>query len=157
MQPKLILTPLGQYAPAKWDGKNTSGFDPIGEKVVILPDTAAEQTSGSVYITEDQQEKMTLAAESGVLVAVSLDAWSRSADRTGPYRGRKPQVGDRVKFERYAGQTHHGVDGRTYRAMDDTCVCGIIDADQTAKSGVRRDLTGTIAKVKLPLLIPRSA
>ena len=150
MQPKLIMTPLGQYAPAKWGGKNTSGVDPINERVVVLPDAAAEQTSGSVYITQDQQERLAMAAESGVLVAAAVDAWSRSADRTGPYKGRKPQVGERVKFERYAGQVHHGADGRIYRVMDDGCIAGIIDSDAPAKPK-----SPLVKATKPPLVVAR--
>jgi co-chaperonin GroES (HSP10) len=157
MQPKLILTPLGQYAPAKWGGQNTSGVEPIAERVVVLPDAAAEQTAGSVHITEEMQERMTMAAESGVLVAAAIDAWSRSADRTGPYKGRRPEVGERVKFERYAGAVHHGVDGRLYRVMDDTCIAGIIDAD-AATSAKPATPGPKIAKViKPPLVMARGA
>jgi co-chaperonin GroES (HSP10) len=146
MQPKLIMTPLGQYEPAKWDGENTSGVDPINRRIVILPDTAAGQTSGKVYITEEMQERMAMAAETGVLVAVAVDAWTRSADRTGPYTGRKPKVGERIMFERYAGQIHHGSDGRIYRAMDCDCVGGIVDQGALVKPKVE--------KVTRPPLIP---
>jgi co-chaperonin GroES (HSP10) len=132
MQPKLIpkdkvvFTPLGEYAAAKWDGKNRAGCEPINERVLILPDGAAEKTTGNVHIPQEMQERMSMAAESGVLIAISEDAWTRSADRTGPYRGKKPEVGERVYFERYAGQIHHGKDGTLYRLMDDACVGGIV-------------------------------
>ena len=125
MQPKLVMTPLGQYEPAKWSGRNTAGLQPIAERVLVLPDGAAEQTSGNVFLPEEMQERMAMAAESGVVVAIAEDAWTRSADRSGPYLGRRPEAGERVAFERYAGQIHHGKDGRLYRLMDDTCVGGI--------------------------------
>lgn len=127
MQPKLIMTPLGQYEPVKWDGKNTAGHHPIAERILVLPDGAAQQTSGNVFIPEEMQERMAMAAETGVLVEAAVDAWTRSADRTGPYRGRRPEPGQRVGFERYSGQIHHGKDGRLYRVMDDTCVSGLLD------------------------------
>jgi co-chaperonin GroES (HSP10) len=127
MQPRLITTPLGQYEPAKWSGQNSAGHHPINERVLVLPDGAAEQTSGSVFIPEEMQERMAMAAESGVLIEAAVDAWTRSADRSGPYLGRKPEPGERISFERYSGQVHHGKDGKLYRVMDDTCVGGIVD------------------------------
>lgn len=127
MKPNLIMTPLGQYEPAKWKGKNESGHHPIAERVLILPDGAADQTSGNVFVPEHIQERMAMAAENGVLVEAAVDAWTRSADRTGPYQGRRPEPGQRVSFQRYSGQIHHGKDGKTYRVMDDICISGIVD------------------------------
>ena len=127
MQPKLLMTPLGEYQPAKWNGKNTAGVRPFGDRVLILPDGAAEQTSGNVYIPEEMQERMAMAAETGILVAMGDDAWLWNSDRTRKLEGEKPKVGDRVGFERYAGSIRHGKDGRLYRVMDDKCVSDLVD------------------------------
>lgn len=125
MQPKLIMTPLGQYAPAKWEGANGSGIKPIGDRVLVLPDGAAEKTAGNVFITEDQQERMSMAAETGVLVDMGDEAFKWNSDRSRLFEGSKPEVGQRVYFERYAGAVHHGKDGRLYRLIDDKCVGGL--------------------------------
>ena len=122
MQPKLIMTPLGQYDPVKWDGKNVSGYCPFGDRVLILPDGAADQTTGNVFIPEPMQERMSMAAETGVIVALGDAAFTRNFDRTGPWAGMRPAVGQRVGFERYSGSIRHGKDGRLYRVMDDKCV-----------------------------------
>ncbi len=149
MQPKLLMTPLGQYAPAKWLGVNESGITPVGDRVLILPDSAAESTSGGVYITEEQQERMTAAAETGILVAVGPDAWLWNSDRTRKYEGEKPKVGQRVIFERYAGSFNHAADGRRYRLMDDKCVAGLFEMAEAAKPS---PLTKV---VKAPLVVAR--
>ena len=125
MQPKLVMTPLGQYEPVQWNGKNESGFLPIGDRVLILPDEFAEQTSGGIYVDETTRERNTKAAETGVLVAVGESAWYWNSDRTRRYEGAKPVPGQRLRFERYAGAIHHGHDGRLYRVLDDKSVSGV--------------------------------
>jgi co-chaperonin GroES (HSP10) len=122
MQPKLvtakrtIFTPMGEYVPSTWGGQNTSGMRPIGDRVLVLPDLPPEKTSGGVYITEQQRDRDAHAAESGILVAAGESAWKLSFD------GVKPELGQRVWFERYAGSLQHGKDGEVYRLMDDRCI-----------------------------------
>jgi co-chaperonin GroES (HSP10) len=120
MQPKLVtarktlLTPMGEYVPGTWGGNNTSGMRPIRRRILVLPDLPPEKTSGGVYMTEQQRDRDAHAAESGILVAVGERAWKDDAI--------KPEVGQRVWFERYAGALQHGKDGGVYRLMDDECV-----------------------------------
>ena len=128
MQPKLILTPLGQYTPVEWNGLNEAAFTPLGDRVLILPDGAAEETSGGIALPQELLERMAMAAETGVLVELGDAAWTWNSDRTRLFGGSKPQPGQRVRFERYAGSMHHGPDGRIYRVMDDKCVAGVCHA-----------------------------
>lgn len=133
MTPKLLLkTPKGWYEAAQWDGENASGITPTGEHILVLPDVSSDMTPGGVAITEDQQSRNTEAAETGILVAVGEDAWLWNADRTRKYEGRKPQIGERVIFERYAGALHYSADGRQYRMMDDKCVGGLFELAKAA-------------------------
>lgn len=150
MRPKLLMTPLGQYAPAKWSGVNESGIAPIGDRVLILPDSAADQTEGGVFVTDEQRERMDQAAETGILVAMGQDAWLWNSDRTRKYEGTKPQVGQRVIFERYAGSFNHAADGRRYRLMDDKCVAGLFEM---AEVEVRKPSLTKV--VKAPLVMAR--
>lgn len=128
MRPKLVaaakmqLTPLGQYVPAEWHGKNTSGILPIDDRVLVLPDKAPTKTDGGVLLTETTQDHDGLAAETGVLVAIGESAWTWNSDRSRPFSGTKPEIGQRVWFERYAGAIQFGRDGVAYRLMDDKCV-----------------------------------
>jgi len=133
MQPKLVtakkrlLTPLGEYVPAKWSGKNTSGIVPIGDRVLVLPDKAPDKSSGGVHFTEQQQDRDGLAAETGVIAAIGEAAWKWNSDRTRPYDGVKPRVGQRVWFERYGGSVQYGADGVAYRLMDDKVIGAVAE------------------------------
>lgn len=116
---KLVMTALGEYAPAEWKGENTSGISPIGDRVLVLPDGPAEKL---LALPEETKERMAMAAETGVIVAIGDSAWAWNADRTRPFSGAKPVPGQRVWFERYAGSMQHGKDGSLYRLMSDNCI-----------------------------------
>lgn len=125
MQTRLLKTSTAEYAPASYSGENESGVAPVGDRVLVMPDTAAEQTSGKVFLDPRTIERGTMAAETGVLIAVGDDAFSWNSDRTRPFSGRKPKAGDRVFFERYGGQLLLGKDGIMYRLCDDKVIGGI--------------------------------
>lgn len=120
----IVMTPLGQYAAVVWNGENESGILPIGDRVLVLPDGFAEKI-GSIIVDHKQQADKSKASETGVIVAIGDGAWAWNSDRSRPFSGTKPQVGQRVWFERYAGSEQHGDDGRLYRLMDDKCVGGL--------------------------------
>lgn len=117
MQPHLIKGIHAEYVPAQWSGKDTSGVRVVGKTVLVLMDECAPATSGGVALPEDLIEKMSMAAESGVLVACAAGAFLLNEDMT-PWSGPKPQPGDRVYIEKYAGKQIKGRDGKTYRIMD---------------------------------------
>lgn len=121
-QPKLI-TPVGQFDLVVWIGRNTSGIQPFGDRVLILPDQASAQIGG-IYVPPETIERIAEAAETGVLVAVGDAAWAWNSDRSRRYEGTKPEPGVRVYFERYAGAKFKGRDGLLYRLMNDTSVGG---------------------------------
>lgn len=114
-----------EFVAAQFSGTNDSGYQPLGDNVLVAPDTAAEKTSGGIHLTPDSVEKMTLAAETGVIVALASDAFLWSADRTRKWEGLKPKVGDRVYVQRYSGQLLLGKDQKIYRVMSDTCVAAV--------------------------------
>ena len=117
MQPHLIKGIHAEYTPAKWSGKDTSGVRVVGKTVLVLTDECAQTTSGGVALPEDLIEKMSMAAETGVLVAVAAGAFLLNEDGS-PWSGPKPVPGDRVYIEKYAGKQIKGRDGKTYRIMD---------------------------------------
>lgn len=115
MEAKLVKTEIAEYVRAEWKGSNTSGVKPIADKVLVQTDEAAAKF-GSIDIPDDIVRRHTLAAESGLLVAIGREAFG------GPQGLSKPQPGTRVFIERYAGQVIKGADGHMYRLMDDKCV-----------------------------------
>lgn len=125
-----ITTDVGEYARAEFDGTNESGFVALGERVLVLPDQPVQRSQGGVYFTDDSNERKAYGAETGVIVSVGTGAFVWSADRMHKFEGRKPEVGDRIFFERYAGGMMRGSDGKFYRAMDDTCIAALmVDPD----------------------------
>lgn len=114
MKPRLLKTTVAQYTPAEYHGRNQSGWGPIGDKVLVLTDQAADKTSGGIFIDPVSADRATMAAETGILVAVGQDAFHGYAI--------KPKPGDRVYVERYSGQVMLGDDVQLYRLMDDVCI-----------------------------------
>ena len=121
-----VKTELGDYEVAQFSGRNESGFQPIGDHVLIMPDQAFD--SGVIKLPDDVLEKIALAAVTGVIVALGDGAFFWNSDRTRPYEGEKPKVGQRIYFERYAGQKAFGRDRKWYRCLADKCIaCVCVD------------------------------
>ena len=97
-------------------------------------DEAASMTSGGVSLPETLIERQSMAAESGVLVAVAAGAFLLNEDMT-PWTGEKPKPGDRVYVEKYAGKLVKGRDGKTYRLMDYGCIGATYEPEEGAESG----------------------
>ena len=117
MEVKLIKGLHAEYVPAAWSGKDTSGIRVVGKCVLVLMDACSPTTTGGIDLTDDMIEKMSMGAESGVLVAVSPGAFLLNEDMS-PWTGEKPKPGDRVYIEKYAGKQVKGRDGVNYRIMD---------------------------------------
>lgn len=116
----LYKTMRGMYVPAVWNGTNESGWEPTGAMVLIKADEAAQQSAGGIQFADDTKERQGLAAEAGVIVAVGPTAfmWA-DRERTTRWEGKKPQVGDRVCYQRYSGVDVPGDDGVVYHTMND--------------------------------------
>lgn len=128
MEAKLLKTTQAEYEVARYTGKNESGYRPIGDRVLVLPDEAAVKTSGNVIIPDDVRERQSYAAETGIIIETGDGAFTWNGDRTRPFAGTKPKPGDRVFFDRYSGGVVNGRDGRIYRTMDDKAIaCVSID------------------------------
>lgn len=125
MEPKLIKTAHAEFVPARFNGVNASGWSPINDYVLVLPDKIATRSSGGVELPEEIAERMQLAATTGILVECGEDAFEWNSDRTRPFGGKKPQPGTRVVFEKFAGKPMLGEDGQTYRIMDDKAIGGV--------------------------------
>lgn len=125
MTPKLVKTEIAQYAAGEWSGKNTSGIRPIGDYILVLPDQAVDKTKGGIFLPEDLNERQSMAAQSGIIVALGDGAFTWNSDRTRPFSGQRPLPGDRVHFARYSGQKVIGHDGANYLIMDDKAAAGV--------------------------------
>jgi hypothetical protein len=92
MQPRLIKTQHAEYKPGVYSGKNESGWKPIGDKVLVLTDQMVDRTSGGVFISEELRDRMSMAAETGIIIDLGDSAFVWNADRSRPFTGQKPEL-----------------------------------------------------------------
>ena len=118
MQPKLFRTSLAEYVQADWNGLNESGWHPLGNRILVRPDQVASRTQGGIELPTDIQDRMAMAAEGGMVIAVGAGAFKWNSDGVSPFEGVAPKPGDRVSVGRYSGQLVMGHDGKSYRIMD---------------------------------------
>lgn len=105
---------MGEFQQATWTGTNNSGWEPIGDKVIVYPDQAATTTaSGKLQIPDDIAQRQTLSAVAGVVVS------------KGPNCVTVVKPGDRVFTEKFAGELVPGHDGLIYRIMDESSIGAI--------------------------------
>lgn len=95
---------------------NLTGIIPTEYKVLVKPDRVEEKTAGGIIIPEDARDKQQASATKGEIIDVSplafkYDDW--------PDGERIPAPGDRVAFARYSGVALDGVDGESYRLIND--------------------------------------
>lgn len=129
MEPKLLKTTIAEYVPAAWTGVNKSGASPTGDRVLVLPDKAAEQVRG-VHIPIDIVARHSMAAEAGVIIEVGDGAFKWNSDKMTPFEGKRPQPGDRVCIEKYSGQLLRGDDDEVYRIMESSCIAAILTSEK---------------------------
>lgn len=104
---------------------NTSGFDPLDLRVLVLPDPVEQKTAGGIILPDMTGEREKYAMMFGTLVAVGENAWEEAASRSSAFV--KPQAGDRIVYAKYGGVTIKGNDGREYRLMNDEDVIGRVN------------------------------
>lgn len=156
MQPKLLKnSQLGEFVQAEYTGKNESGFEPVCDRVLVLPDTAAAKSSGGVALPADMVDRHTMAAETGVIVAVGPEAFKWTSDKARPWDGYKPIAGDRVYIQRYSGQLMLGEDGKMYRLMEGSCVGAVKRSPETVDD-VRRGMSQAEARLALDAAMLRN-
>jgi chaperonin GroES len=126
MKPRLLKSSQKhEFIPARFNGVNCSGYQPIGDHIMVLPDKASDISSGGIEIPAEIVERVTLAAETGIVVALGDDAFLWNGDRSRKWEGVKPKVGDRVYIQRYSGQVMLGEDGEFYRIMEQNCIAAV--------------------------------
>lgn len=126
MKAKLLKSTQNyDYVQAKWNGINCSGYQPVGDHIMVLTDQASTKSAGGIEIPPELVDRMTMAAETGTIVGVGEDAFLWNGDRTRKWEGAKPKVGDQVYIQRFAGQLLRGEDDQFYRIMGANCIAAI--------------------------------
>lgn len=137
-QPQLIQGLHAEFKPAVWSGSDTSGVKPIGPTVIVLCDECSELSSGGVALPLEYVERMNLAAEQGVIVAVARGAFVIHEDGSA-WRDYRPKPGDRVYYEKYAGRLVMGKDKRRYRIMDYKSIGAIYEMSGAGEPQANRE------------------
>ncbi len=133
LAPRLLKGVQADYIPSEWAGSNTSGFTPYGKHILVRVDECSPKTAGGLDLPDDMVWKMTQAAETGCVYAMSEEAFM-FYDNGRAWSGDRPQVGDRIYFERFAGVPMVGKDGAAYRTMDFRCVYAGLDKTATEET-----------------------
>jgi chaperonin GroES len=106
-----------EFVQAEWDGTNRSGITPLDDKILIRMDEHAERTSGGIVIPDEARARQTMASETGVVIALGAAAFEFTDDGNRRWSTAKPEPGDRVVVERYAGRVVQGEDSVEYRLV----------------------------------------
>jgi chaperonin GroES len=106
-----------EFVLAEWDGINHSGITPLDDKVLVLMDQHAETTSGGIIVPDTSRSQQTMASETGVVIALGAAAFEFTDDGNRRWSTAKPEPGDRVVVERYAGRVVQGEDSVEYRLV----------------------------------------
>lgn len=147
MEGRLITGDQREFVLAEWDGTNSSGFEPLDDKVLVLMDEFAETTSGGIIVADPIRDRQSLAGETGLVIALGPAAFVWNDEATRAWSGKRPAPGDRVYIERYAGQVLQGADGRVYRLMSQRCIGAVANAALAAKTTTRSRSNGRKGKV----------
>ena len=101
---------------------NKSGVQPIGTKVLVMPDQIADKV-GSIMLPGDTVERNSLAVTTGTVVAVGAGAFADWSQAGGVEA--YPMPGQRIHMAKYAGLMIDGADKRQYRLIQDVEICGV--------------------------------
>lgn len=123
-----------EYTHATWDGANHSGITPLDNKVLVRMDEHAEVSSGGIVIPEDTRSRQSMASETGVIIALGAMAFKLADDGDRLWATVRPNPGDRVVVERYAGRVVQGEDGVEYRLVSQLSIGALFGA-QPSKEG----------------------
>lgn len=129
----------GDYIPASWPGHNPSGLIAYGKHLLVKVDPFSAVSALGIHFTDEDVDRKTSASTTGCIFDIGSSAFLHFDDMT-PWKGPHPDLGDRVCFERHAGQLQMGADGCVYRFMDYRCICGGLDQafirEQVAKGAL---------------------
>ena len=131
MQPKLLQMEHALYLVEEWNGENDSGLIPWGDLILVRSDECAPYTAGGMLHTDEVRERMTMATQTGIIVAMGTEAFAFTlgGKRMGDDVPR-PKIGDRIWHPKYAGDLYQGFDKKAYRMMRYTVVGGIFDPEK---------------------------
>lgn len=106
---------------------NNSGIYPIRDLVLLKPDEKVESKEGVIIVPESAKSREQLAQIFGVVVAVGESAYKYEEINYKTNTRDKIVPGTRVLFAKYAGIQLPGIDGVSYRVVNDNDITAIVD------------------------------
>jgi len=100
--------------------QNTSGFIPVGYRLLVMPISVPKKSAGGIELVEETTGRDEMAQIKGRLIAVGDGCWKDT-----PKAADYPKPGDQIVFGKYAGLPWLGHDGGKYRILNDTDVIGL--------------------------------
>lgn len=105
------------------DMENTSGLEPVEDKVLLLPDKVSDTAGGYIVKPDFVKYQEQMAQVRALLVATGPNAFENWDEP-------KPQAGQRVYVCKYAGIDNiQGADGDVYKICTDKDITAIIHSD----------------------------
>ncbi len=129
--------------------ENTSGINPVGNRVLIKPDSIEEYSGGGIYIPERERERHEASASYAYVVAIGPDcfthtvtttdrlidgAWKPVERSTVGYAGSWAKPGDRIAFTPYVARDSVGQDGEKYALINDEDILANVTENVTQTS-----------------------
>jgi chaperonin GroES len=104
---------------------NTSGLDPLDNRVLVRKDPAEEKV-GSIILPDSERDKKKFAMTRATVIAVGALAWAEAKHDSKQFGLGfvAPIPGDRVQIGKYTGDNITGADGQEYTIINDTDVIG---------------------------------
>jgi len=119
-----ILTCAPFFVAHRKENMNPTGIRPIEYKVLIKVDELDDKTTGGIFIPEQHLEREQIAHDRGTLVDMSEMAFS-------DWAGRKPEIGNKIIFNKYAGSIllyqPEGKPRERYRLCNDKDIVAILE------------------------------
>jgi chaperonin GroES len=108
---------------------NSSGIIPMDKRVLVKPDSVETKTAGGIILPDSFNEKKAMAMMKGTVVAIGETAWFEAEHDARNYGAEfaRPAPGARVLIGKYSGVEVTGLDGESYRLMNDEDVIGRLE------------------------------
>ena len=99
--------------------ENTSGFIPLGHRLLVLPDAVEEKTASGIVLARETTGRDEMAQVRGTVAAIGDGCWKDTPTSNWA------QPGDRIVYGKYSGLMWEGADGKKYRILNDLDVVGL--------------------------------
>jgi len=102
---------------------------PLGDRVLVKRVAADDKTKGGIILPDSVNEKKAMAMMKGTVVAIGETAWFEAEHDARNYGAEfaRPAPGARVLIGKYSGVEVTGLDGESYRLMNDEDVIGRLE------------------------------